>query len=235
MMNCALHNMSPWRARKGESVLMSENRHLIWSNRDLDIEDGWREAYAECAEINGWDVDLEDEDAIREYMYETNDSYLGDERMNLDIEMSQPIIAIADLGLWHGRVMGYKEVGSNNIRDCLKTMNDYDEFYVDAQGDLRQDSVHHDGTNHILYRAYRDDVTEEQIEDFLDKIYEGKADWSDIEAMTVRLGDEIGKVYGWEFEKPLDVKMAEAAEKSSHGMCGTQVERGIEGYKDIGI
>ena len=56
----------------------------------------------------------------------------------------------------------------------------------------------------IPYRAYRDGVTDEQIEDLKEKLYCGEATEKDIEKVTRRLGDEIGAVYGWEFpgEKP---------------------------------
>ncbi len=52
-------------------------------------------------------------------MYEINGDYLDDERMNLDVQLSQPILVIADLGLWHGRRMGYKEIPSGNIRTAF--------------------------------------------------------------------------------------------------------------------
>ena len=73
---------------------------------------------------------------------------------------------------------------------------------MDAEGDLRCDSVHHDGTNHYLYRAYREDATEDEIDQLKEKLYHGLADRSDIEKVTRRLGDEIGKVYGWSFPAP---------------------------------
>lgn len=182
--------------------MMTENKFVVWSNFDLDIEDGWREAYEEFLEINGLDLDPADEDAIYQYMLETNANYLDDERMNLNVKLSQPIVAIADLGLWNGRRMGYQEVGSNNIKDCLASYRscDYHEWYVDRDGDLRCRAAHHDGTNYVLYRAYRDDVTEEQIDEFLDKVYEGTATQDDIEAVTRRIGDEVAKVYGWDLD-----------------------------------
>ncbi len=179
---------------------MNEQKHIIWSNHNLDIEDGWREAYAEFIEANGLDRDPEDEDAIYSYMVKTNGEYLEDERINLNIQFSQPIVAIADLGLWNGHHSGYKDIESGNIKDCLNTLNDYDTFYVDAEGDLRHDSVHHDGTNHILYRVFKEDISEEQIEDFKDKIYEGTVTQEDISAVTERLGDAIAKVYGWDLD-----------------------------------
>ena len=40
-------------------------------------------------------------------------------------------------------------------------------------------------------------MSEEQIEEFLDKIYEGHATQEDIDAVTRSLGDEIAEVYGW--------------------------------------
>ena len=143
--------------------------------------------------------DPNDEYAIYQYMIEMNSLYLDDERMNLNIEVSRPIIAIADLGLWNGRFSGYKELRSRNIADCLNGFDscEYHEWYVDEYGDLRCTAVHHDGTNRILYRAYRDDVSDEQIEEFLTKIYDGVVTQEDIDTMTHKLGDKIAKVYGW--------------------------------------
>ena len=102
-------------------------------------------------------------------------NYLSDERRNLDIQLSQPIIVIGDLGRWNGRVTGYKMIDSGNIRDCLYADTDYAEWYVDKYGDLRADAVHHDGTNHYLYRVFKDGVTDKQIENLQDKIYNGKS------------------------------------------------------------
>ena len=66
-------------------------RHIIWSNMNLDFED--------------WDDDLRSENPnmsdseLYDLMYETNNDYLDDERTNLNVQLSQPIIVIADLGL----------------------------------------------------------------------------------------------------------------------------------------
>ena len=123
--------------------------------------------------------------------------YLDDERSNLDIQLSQPIIVIADLGLWNGRRTGYKEIQSGNIKDCLYSNHDFSTWYVDKLGDLRCDDVHHDGTNHYIYRAYKDGVSDAAKEALKYKIYRGIATRSDITRVTRRLGDDIAKVYGW--------------------------------------
>lgn len=175
-------------------------RHIIWSNLSLDVDD-WREAYKEFLEANEIDADPNDENGLYEYMVETNDEYLTDERLNLDVRLSQPIIVIGDLGLWNGRRSGYKMIDSGNIKDCLFSDTDYTEWYVDKYGDLRADAVHHDGTNHYLYRAFKDGVSDTQKENLQYKFYCGKATRADITRVTKRLGDEIAKVYGFPIPK----------------------------------
>lgn len=167
-------------------------KHTIWQNIDLNYED-WR---ADLEEYYP-DEDGYDEDDRQEFMYERNNDYLDDERMNLDVDISAGIIAIADLGLWYGRRVGYKEMG-HNISDCLYSECDYAEWYVDERGDFRFTGHHHDGTNCVVYRAWKDGITDEQKEVFEMKCYEGKVTPQDITRYTRRLGDDIARVYGWE-------------------------------------
>ena len=137
---------------------MTEQRHLIWSNYDLDYED-WRDDLEE-------DHPELTEDERMALMYEINNRYLDDERVNLNIQLDQPILVIADLGLWNGRRTGYQEISSGNIRDCLYSGRDieYATWYVDKLGDLRCDAIHHDGTNHLLYRTYKPGARDSQID-----------------------------------------------------------------------
>ena len=168
---------------------MKEDRHIIWSNYDLDYEDWRDDLEAEYPELT--------EDQRIALMYEINGDYLDDERVNLNIQLSQPILVIGDLGLWYGRRSGYKEIESGNIRDCLYADTDYSTWYVDRLGDLRCDAIHHDGTDHYLYRAYKDGVRESQIDLLKDKLYRGIASRADVTRITRRLGDDIARVYGF--------------------------------------
>ena len=177
---------------------MTEPKYLIWSNYSLDYED-WREDLeAEYPELS--------EQEREEKMYERNSEYLDDERMNLDIQLDKPILVIVDLGLWNGRYSGYKEIKSGNIKDCLYSDTDMIEWYVDKYGDLRADAVHHDGTNHYLYRVFKDTASPEQMERLQEKIYFGKATRADITKVTKRLGDEIAAVYGFHIPKQKTAK-----------------------------
>lgn len=168
-----------------------ETRHVVWSDINLDFEN-WRDDLQE-------QYPTASEDELVAKMYEINNDYLEDERANLNIQLSQSIIVIGDLGLWHGRVHGYKMIDSGNIKDCLYSDCDLNEWYVDKNGDLRCTAIHHDGRNHYLYRTFKDGITSSQIENLQDKIYAGKATRRDITRVTRRLGDEIGAVYGWQF------------------------------------
>lgn len=138
---------------------MMKAQHVIWSNYDLDYERDWKglleEEYPDMTE--------EERELL---MYEMNNSYLDDERCNLNIQLDCPIIVIADLGLWHGRASGYREIESGNVRDCLYSGRsiEYSTWFVDDLGDLRCTAIHHDGMNHLLYRVYKENATDAQIE-----------------------------------------------------------------------
>lgn len=55
--------------------------------------------------------------------------------------------------------------------------------------------------NHLLYRVYKENATDAQIERLKEKLYAGTATRADITRVTRRLGDEIASVYGWEIRK----------------------------------
>ena len=168
-------------------------KRIIWSNMNLDIED-WREDYKESCENNDMEYDPNDEYAIYEWMMETNKEYFYDERMNLDKVVEGRILVIADLGLWNGRKSAYKIVDSGNIKDILGFTYDCAEFYGDGYN-IRGTEVHHDGTNHYLYRVIRED---RNIQNLLDDIYEGKEyTMKKLNYYTKSLYKDVAKVYGW--------------------------------------
>ena len=182
---------------------MKNDRQILWSNYNLNYDD--------------WKGDLEEqypeltEDERVALMYEINGGYLEDERTNLNVQLSRPILIIADLGRWDGRHMGYKEIASGNIKDCLYSDTDYSTWYVDRLGDFRCDAIHHDGTNHYLYRTYKDGITDTQIDNLKDKLYHGTATRADITRLTRRLGEEIAGVYGFEMPVPSHAVKSEYA------------------------
>lgn len=168
-------------------------KRIIWSNMDLDIED-WRDDYREYLEYNGFDERHDNDDDLYNWMTETNDRYLYDERYNLNKEVDGRILIIADLGLWNGRKPGYKIIESRNIKNILSSQCDYVEWYGDGYN-IRCTASHHDGTNHYLYRVIRED---RNIDNLLDAIYNGeKITSSKLNYYTKSLYKDVASVYGW--------------------------------------
>lgn len=127
--------------------------------------------------------------------YESERFWFDDEKAQLEDISEGPVLAIADLGLWNGRHCGYREL--KELGDIMYTSCDYQRIYVDSNGDLRKEECHHDGSNSILYRYWKDGLTDVQKENFLDKLYNGKAIQKDITRYTRKAGLGIANAFGW--------------------------------------
>lgn len=169
--------------------------HHIWQNYELNLED-WKEGLLENRELNGLPTDVDD-DTLREEMYELNNNYLDDERINLNIYTQGRIVCIAEVGLWDGKHSGYK-LYDHNIKDCLEFFSscEYADFYVDRY-DFRCDQTHHDGSIFVIFRELKPSLSSNQVNNFLWKIYQGKVTQKDITRYTNSLSERIKKVYGW--------------------------------------
>lgn len=175
-----------------------QKRYMIWSNVDLDPKD-WVEAYRDYLEINDMDIPEEiDENDVYEYMEEANWMYLEDERSNLSHLVTEgEIVAIAELGFWNGTKSGYKLYGTK-ISDCLSFFKDCDcgKFYV-AGNDLKSLQSHHDGSHFITFRELKPNFSQKQVDNFLEKIYNGTYTSVDVTKYTRSIGKQIKAVYGW--------------------------------------
>ena len=133
-----------------------------------------------------------------EWIYETNAAYLDDERANLDHIKYKAILVVANLGLWYGHVGAYKIIDSGKVSDCLYAdgMNSLCEWYVTDDGEFCGKEHHHDGTNHMIYRAITEDTDMDELNEILER---PTADtyYDDIVALTKPIGPDIAGVYGW--------------------------------------
>ena len=167
-------------------------KRIIWSNMNIDSKD-WKESYKETAEINEWNEDIEDENNLWNYIDETLNHYLDDERANLSRQLDGDILVIADLGLWNGRKQGYKII-PGNISNILYSDTDYIEWYSDGYN-IKATAVHHDGTNFYEYRVIREN---HNIDNLLDAIYNGEQiTRKKLNYYTKSLAPYVHKVYGW--------------------------------------
>lgn len=165
-------------------------KHVIWSNTDLNLEDWIDDLKAEHPNLT--------EEEYYSMMVDTNAEYLNDERSNLNIQCGSSILAIADIGRWNGRFPGYRIIESGKISDCLDCPFDYAEWYVDEEGEFRSSQIHHDGTNYLYYRKFKEGVSDYDRDDLIADIYDGKATQEQIDKLTEKLGRTIADVYGWE-------------------------------------
>ena len=172
--------------------------NVIWSN-EVDVIEEIEKTLLEHKGDDGYYLNI-DETNSWSCACEQNDDYLSDEQANLNIEVGEEIIIIADLGLWDGRRMAYKQTFKTNIADLLVPDNDYVRWFVDDRGDMMARSIHHDGTNYYLYRAWKSGLTDLQKGNFLNKVFYGKATRKDITRYTRRIGDYVADVYGWKIK-----------------------------------
>lgn len=168
-------------------------KRIIWSNIDLNPED-WRKDYEEVARENEWDEDTSDPNNLWQYMIATHNTYLDDERYNLNKYLNGRILIIADLGLWNGRKQGYKIIDGNISNILYDNDADFIEWYAD-QYNIRATAHHHDGTNYYLYREIRED---RNIQILLDDIYNGREiSRSKLNYYTRSIRPYVAKIYGW--------------------------------------
>ena len=128
-----------------------------------------------------------------------NETWFEYELRELKSVSSGEVIAIGTIGTWRGNFSGYKELKS--LEDCMDSSCEYETLYVDSNGDLRKEESHHDGSNSILYRYWKEGITEQQKQNFLDKIYRGEVASRDITKYTKRCGVDIANTYGWKVRK----------------------------------
>lgn len=91
---------------------MPEQKHIIWSNIDLDLDDWYDDLHEEYPALG--------EEGLRDMMYQYNFEYFSDAQSQLDMYVGSPILVLANLGLWDGRHRGFGEIKSGNIKDCIQ-------------------------------------------------------------------------------------------------------------------
>lgn len=123
-----------------------------------------------------------------------NNSYYYDAVNELHKTLNNNIIALADLGLWSGRKNGIKILGTN-LKCIFEVGEDRNKYYADAWN-IRADCVHHDGTNHILFRKLKEGISAWQIEELA---YKNNYTLTpqQISKYTESLRPYVAAIYGW--------------------------------------
>lgn len=154
-------------------------------------EDFIREEYPEIEEGSNtwWDI-LNDEMCI----------WYEDELSNLST-VKGDFIALADLGRWNGRHIGYKEIGYKRLDEAVKELNHRDymdiTFGIEDDNEFVYEGHHHDATDYITLREWRKGLSDEAKERFLDKVYEGTVTEKAMRWYTKSIANKTKAIFGW--------------------------------------
>ncbi len=167
-------------------------KHTIFNSDSTAFD--FDEMKKEISENN--DVPVEDisDEAVWDYIGHSIENWYDDERLNLNQELDNFVICIADLGLWNGRRSAYKLLGKN-LNSILYTTGDSYEVYVE-DGEVMAKDIHHDGTNYYNWRVLKSGLSNAKINDLLDSIVEGDAE-EKIRKYTKSLAPYVKRIYGF--------------------------------------
>lgn len=122
------------------------------------------------------------------------DFYFDDEVNNLNKELKNKILVIAELHLWNGIRSGFKIIDSQNLNAIMYVgQGERKKVYVKG-GDIIMEDSHHDGTNIYTFRLIKD---MDKIHNLTDKIYNNNFSSKDISRYTKSLGNLVREIYGW--------------------------------------
>ena len=176
---------------------MNANELTIYDNDACayDFED-MRRNLAEALDESPDEVS---DTAVWDYIADDTRIQYEAEKMNLDKPLDGRILCYGSLGLWWGRPTGYKMIDERNLNAVLdQACRDSYTYRVYFDGkDVCAADGHHDGTNCYTFREIREDVSEDALDDFLDRLASGMVSDADMERVTRSLAPHVCEIYGW--------------------------------------
>ena len=135
------------------------------------------------------------EENIYEEIRNNEEITFEDEIVNLNKELDGRVLAIASMGLWNGRVSGYK-ILDNNLNEVIKASIGCDEKHVYCDRyNVVAEGYHHDGRNFVEFREIRED---KDIDRFLEKIYMNEPiTRAEVRRYTKSLRPRVKEIYGF--------------------------------------
>jgi len=167
-------------------------KHLIWKS-EIDLED-YEDYFKEVEQEQGIELNdsqkwaLADDDNVQNYYCEVANLN------NANLPHDGQIIAIADIGLWNGRRVGYKLI--NQLSDILDCGSDDREVYTDGKN-VRATSYGHDGTTDVIFRQLKPN---RNLDNLCDKLYNSRnmAEANKyIRSYTTSIVKTVNAIYGW--------------------------------------
>lgn len=114
------------------------------------------------------------------------------------ISQSNELIAIAEVGLWNGKRIAYCKLGHpENLREIIAKTNssrgecELGKVILNENRDIAYSMHHHDGTNYIVIRERRNNVSEVNWEKMLNAIYNQETE--EAEQLIAKCTKKTGK------------------------------------------
>lgn len=166
-------------------------KFIIWSDEYDTIE-----AIAEDRKTDENSDFTDDNDAFAE-AYFIDYKYLEDEKVNLNKELNQPIVAAITAHLWNGVHFGISDTLGTNLHDIFNVMAhsncDYHSFFVE-NGDVFCEGLHHDGRNRYLLRKVKPGI--DDLDDIFDReLNPGESLYDVFLQNTESLVPDLKKIY----------------------------------------
>lgn len=173
-------------------------KHIIYDN-DACAYDFEKARLNLAEELNQRPDEVRDT-AVWDYIADDTRIQYEAEKMNLDRPLDGRILCIGSLGLWWGRPTGYALIDERNLNAVLdQACRDSLTYCVYFDGkDVCARDGHHDGVNSYTFREIREDVGDDALDAFLDRLASGTATGADIDSHTKSLGPLVCGIYGWE-------------------------------------
>ena len=133
------------------------------------------------------------------------------------INLPDTILCIGKIESGNDTEVEYKEYPTLNKCCLFPVEKGLVKSYIDEYGNVRADLHHHDGTNRYLFRMWKRTTPQTQRDNILSKNFNRNLSQTDINRYTERLGDYIGKQFGWSF-KDDNVQETSAEETSAQEM-----------------
>ena len=169
-------------------------KHEVWNNDVCDMYDAIRKEPTEFF------PDHDEEDITDSMMwdeaYELVDQYLGDEKMNCDINKENHIILMGTLQRWDGGRAAYKDLGTCNIGEAFQKA-------ISAWDGDNTFHIYVEGQKLLISQTGHDNPCSPSVMEFrVLKDYHSLDDMWDCSVENMRkhskcLGREVRDVYGW--------------------------------------
>ena len=119
----------------------------------------------------------EDEDDLNWYDFKENLKVACEQHQ----KYCNHLIGISSVGTWRGRFVGYSKATGNDVYEFIMKLvgSGYDrvKIYLNENGDLELALSHHDGTNYVVIREFKDRYNDDMYIDRAENdLYNGKED-----------------------------------------------------------